>query len=337
VIKLSRELKVGAFAFMGITVLVLGYNFLKGYNLIKGQNKYYVVYENVEGIVKSTQVTINGLNVGQVSDITMLHKGDASKILVTITVTKDIQLPKGTVATISSSDLLGTKILAISLTNNKEILNEGDTLISATEASLSTTISQMVSPLKDKSEQVLVTLDRVLLSMNDIFDSTGTQKLASGIHDFSGTMNHLNNVTERLDKLSTNEFEKLSDMFTHAESIMRNLRNNNEVITKMLKNLSFISDSIAASNLTSTINNVNLVMSDFAITIEKINKGEGSLGKLANDKELYENLNKSSIELNSLMKDMQEYPGRYFAVSVFGNSRATKQDKKRENEKKKTK
>ena len=51
--------------------------------------------------------------------------------------------------------------------------------------------------------------------------------------------------------------------------------------------------------------------------------------------QLYDNLTKSSAELTALMKDMQDYPGRYFAVSVFGNSRADKQDKKREEAKKK--
>ncbi len=335
-LKLSRETKVGIFAFAGIAVFVLGYNFLKGYDLFKGHNKYYVVYKNVDGIVKSTQVTINGLKVGQIEEIGMLNKGDARNILVTMIVSSDIKLPKKTTATISTLDLLGTKVIAISPSNNTEILNDGDTLVAGVEESLSSTISGMVSPLKEKSEQVLVTLDRVLQSMNDIFDSTGTQHLASGINDFSGTLKHLRNVSERLDNLTNDEYDKLKSMFANAESIMQNLKNNNEVISKTLKNLSHVTDSIAASNLTATINNTNKVMAEFSHTLEKINRGEGSLGKLANDDSLYNSLNKTSVELTSLMKDMQEYPGRYFSVSVFGGTkRADKQDKKREEEKKK--
>jgi phospholipid/cholesterol/gamma-HCH transport system substrate-binding protein len=335
-LKLSRETKVGIFAFAGIAVFVLGYNFLKGYDLFKGHNKYYVVYKNVDGIVKSTQVTINGLKVGQIEEIGMLNKGDARNILVTMIVSSDIKLPKETRATISTLDLLGTKVIAISPSNNSEILNDGDTLVAGVEESLSSTISGMVSPLKEKSEQVLVTLDRVLQSMNDIFDSTGTQHLASGINDFSGTLKHLRNVSERLDNLTSDEYDKLKSMFANAESIVQNLKNNNEFISKTLKNLSHVTDSIAASNLTATINNTNKVMVEFSSTLEKINRGEGSLGKLANDDSLYNSLNKTSIELTALMKDMQEYPGRYFSVSVFGGTkRADKQDKKREEEKKK--
>ena len=250
-------------------------------------------------------------------------------------VSSDIKLPKQSKATIISTDLLGTKVISLTLSNNAEFLVNNDTLTSGIEESLTSAISGIVSPLKDKSEKVLVTLDHVLKSMNEIFDSSGTQKLANGINDFSGIMLHVKNITGRMDELSASENDKVKEMFTSAESIMRNLKNSNEVITKTLKNISQISDSLAASNLAATINNTNKVMSEFAVTIEKINKGEGSLGKLANDQQLYDNLNRSSTELTALMKDMQDYPGRYFAVSVFGNSRADKQDKKREEAKKK--
>jgi phospholipid/cholesterol/gamma-HCH transport system substrate-binding protein len=335
-IKISKEAKVGVFAFVGIAVLIIGYNFLKGYSLLEGHSKYYVVYRNVEGIVKSTQVSINGLKVGQIENIEMLHKGDASNILVTLMVNSDIQLPRGTKATISSQDLLGTKVIAVTLSQNSEILESGDTLVAGMEESLSSTISGLVSPLKEKSEQVLVTLDRVLQSMNDVFDSTGTQRLANGINDFSGSLHHIRNISERFDKLTEEEYDKIKIMLANVEAISTNLKNNNEAITKTLKNFSHITDSFAASNLTATINNTNRVMSEFAFTLAKINRGEGSLGKLANDQDLYNNLNKTSVELTALMKDMQDYPGRYFSVSVFGGgSRAEKQDKKREDEKKK--
>ncbi len=333
-IKISKEIKVGVFAFLGVAVFVVGYNFLKGIDFLKANNTYYVVYNNVEGIVKSTQVTINGLAVGQVSDIKMLNRGDASKILLTILISSDIKLPKQTKATITGTDLLGSKVISLNLSTNSEYLNNKDTITAGAEESLTSTISGIVSPLKDRSEQVLATLDRVLKSMNDIFDSSGTQKLSNGINDFSGIMLHVKNITKRLDELSAEENEKVKAMFASAESITRTIKNSNEVITKTLKNISQISDSIAASNLTATINNTNRVMADFALTIEKINKGEGSLGKLANDQQLYDNLTKSSAQLNALMKDMEDYPARYFSVSVFGNSRASKQDKKRKEDKK---
>lgn len=332
--KISREVRVGIFSILGISILILGYNFLRGYSPLKGYNTYYAVYNNVSGIVKSTQVTINGLKVGQVEDIGMLRAGDASKIVVTLIVDQSIKLPNGTKALISSQDLLGTKMIDLQLSESSVILDNKDTLSGEIEESFSSSVSKMMSPLKDKSEQVLVTLDKVLQSMNEVFDSTGTQKLARGINDFSGTLSHLNQISARFDQLTTEEYDKLKDMFEHIEQITRNLKNNNEAIGRSLKNIARITDSVAAADLANTINHTRNVMKEFATTLEKINKGEGSLGKMANDKALYNNLTKSSAELAALLKDMQEYPGRYVSFSVFGgNKRADKADEKRDKDK----
>ncbi|AMS26037.1 hypothetical protein AEM51_02425 [Bacteroidetes bacterium UKL13-3] len=328
--KYTKEIKVGLFAVVGITLLVLGFNFLKGFNPLHGYNKYYVVYNNVSGIVKSSLVTINGLKVGQVESIGMLNEGDPNHLLVTLIVENSIKLPKGTTATISSQGLLGSTDIVIAPASSGLILANKDTLMAGYEESITSSIQKIVTPLKEKSEQVLATLDRVLLSMNDVFDSTGTQKLASGINDFSGTLHNMRNITGRFDKLTEEEYDKLKGMLTNMESITRNLKNNNEAINKALKSVARITDSVASSDLTATINHTRDVMKEFATTLDKVNKGEGSLGKLANDDSLYTNINKTSAELTALMKDMQEYPGRYFTISVFGGSkRATKQDKQR--------
>lgn len=335
ILKYSKEIQVGLFSVVGIALLYLGYNFLRGFNPLLRYNKYYIVYSNVSGVVKSTQVTINGLKVGQVEDVGMLNEGDPTKLVVSVFVDKNIKLPVGTTATITTPAFIGTTDIVITPSNGTTYLNHKDTLMAGYEESLSGTIQKMAAPIKEKSEQVLVMLDKVLASMNDLFDSTGTQKLSSGINDFAGTLHNMRNITGRLDKLTADEYDKLKGMLSNMESITRNLKNNNESITKALKNVSRITDSVAVADLTATINHTRNVMKEFSTTLEKVNRGEGSLGKLANDDSLYIHVNKTSQELSLLLKDMQEYPGRYFTVSVFGGSkRATKQDKKREADKK---
>jgi phospholipid/cholesterol/gamma-HCH transport system substrate-binding protein len=333
--KLSKEVKVGLFAFAGVIVFVLGFNFMMGFDFLKSYSRYYIVYDNAGGLVKSAEVHINGVKLGQVEDVSFINPKDPSKILVTIAINGKIDLPKGTIAEIGSADLLSSKSIKLILGKGPEIHQEKDTLIGGMELGIAESISSMVSPLKEKSEQVLAALDGVLNSMNTIFDSTGTQKLAQGVSDLTGTLSHVKNITNRLDKLTANQEKNLNQMFVHAESILKNLSNNNGVITAALNNIKNISDSLAASDLTSTVNNLNSTLADFHTMLEKINKGEGSIGQLANDKELYTNLNNSSRELSLLLADMQKYPGRYFTISVFGNSkRADKADKKRDNEKK---
>lgn len=334
--KYTKEIKVGLFAVVGLLLLIAGYNFLKGFDPLSGYNKYYVVYNNVNGIVKSTQVTINGLKVGQVEDISMVQKGDPTRLLVTLFVEESIKLPVGTTASITSTGLLGSTDIVIVPAEGTEIYNNKDTLVAAYQESLQGSIQKIVDPIKEKSEKVLVTMDNMLNSLNKIFDSTGSQKLESSIDDFSGTMKNVRNITARFDQLTADEYNSLKGMLNNMEAITRNLKNNNEAIAKAVKNISKITDSVAAADLTATINHTRNVMKEFSTTLDKINRGEGSLGKLANDTSLYSNLNKTSLELNSLMQDMQEYPGRYFSVSVFGGAkRAEKEDKKRNTEKKK--
>jgi phospholipid/cholesterol/gamma-HCH transport system substrate-binding protein len=334
VLKITREVKIGTFVIVGITILLMGYNFLQGFHPLRVYTEYHAVYSNVSGIVKSSQVTINGMKVGQVEEIRMLNAGDPSKILVTFSMVGEVKVPKGSEATIISLDLLGTKVIDIALSNNQEILQKGDTLIGKIEESLTTTISDMVSPLKERSEQALVALDKVLNSMNEVFDSTGTRRLAGSILDVSKSIQNLRSITERIDKLTMDESEKIQTMFSNIESITRNLRNNNEAISKSIKNISKISDTLAAAELAQTIHHTKIVMQEFAIALQKINKGDGTLGKLATDDSLYNNLNSTNIELTALLKDMQEYPGRYFSVSVFGGGkRADKTDKKRKADK----
>ncbi len=334
--KLSKEVKVGIFAFAGIVIFILGFNFMMGFNFLKTYSRYYVVYNNTNGIIKSTQVLINGFKIGQVEEVDLLNPGDASKILVTIAVDGSIKMPKGTTAQISSTDLLGTKALQLRLGTGSTILQPRDTLDASVEEGLAETINNLVSPLKEKSEQVLATLDRVLQSMNSIFDSTGTAKLSNGVDDLTGTLHHVRNITMRLDNLTQNQEGRLNNMFAHTESILLNLKNNNEVLTHSLKNVAKITDSIAASDLKQTISNLNTSLASLHIMLDKVNRGEGTLGQLANNDELYKNLSSSSKELSLLLADMQKYPGRYVTVSVFGGSkRAEKSDKKREQDQKK--
>ncbi len=336
--KYSKEVKVGLFAVIGLALLIAGYNFLKGFNPLHGYHKYYVVYNNVDGVVKSTQVTINGLKVGQVEDIRMLHEGDPSQLIVTLVVESSVKLPTGTSATVATSGLLGSTDIVIHPVEGTQFYANKDTLVAAYQESLQGAIKKIVDPIKEKSEKVLITLDNMLNSMNKLFDSTGTRRLETSINDFAGTMHHVRNVTGRMDQLTEAEYNNLKSMFENLESITRGLRNNNEAIARSLKNVSRITDSVAAADLTATINHTRDVMREFSTTLEKINRGEGTLGKMANDTTLYTNLNTTSEELSALMADMQEYPGRYFNVSVFGGgNRAEKQDKKREEDKKKKK
>ncbi|MCU0422842.1 MAG: MlaD family protein [Bacteroidia bacterium] len=329
-IKLTKEFKVGLFSFGGVVIFILGFNFLMGYSFFKTYARYYVVYDNAGGLIKSTQVQANGIKIGQVEEVTLLNKSDVSKILVTLVIDGNIKLNKGAIAQIASSDLLGTKVINLQNGNSLENHMPEDTLSGNIEEGLAESINNLVSPVKEKSEQVLATLDRVLQSMNTVFDSNGTQRLSKGVEDLAGTLANVRSITQRIDQLTKEEEDRIQLMFAHTESILKNLKQNNEVISLAMKNIKNITDSLAASELKSTINNLNGSLSSLSIMLNKINNGQGSLGQLANNDSLYNNLNNSSKELTNLLVDIQKYPARYITISVFGGGkRANKAEKKR--------
>ena len=89
--KISNETKIGILVVVGVGFLILGYNFLKGKSFLKKEHHIYAVYENIQGLAKSNPVVINGLQVGNISN---LDGGrEVRRIIVTVNLTKDVLIP----------------------------------------------------------------------------------------------------------------------------------------------------------------------------------------------------------------------------------------------------
>lgn len=328
--KITKEAKVGLFVATAITLLYFGYNFLRGKKFFSTYNTYYVVYNNVEGLVPSTAVFVNGFKVGQIEEISMPDMMRTDSILVKIFIQGKIQIKSNSTALITKSGLLDGNVISISFDDKPaEILKDGSYILGAREEDFFTSINNMVSPIKNKSEQVLVTLDKVLSSLRQVFNEKGTQNLTNSVVDLSGALHALRLTSESLNEIVNENGNSISKTLNNVQLVSNTIAKNNEEINRSIKNFATVSDSLAGSNIKATIDNLNKVTHDLADVTAKLNKGDGSLGKMINDKELYDNLNKTTKELNLLMKDMQRYPGRYVNVSVFG-SPAKKAEAKRE-------
>ncbi len=328
--KLSKEAKVGLFVAIAITFLYLGYNFLRGKKLFSSYNTYYAVYNNVEGIATSTAVFVNGFKVGQVEEITMPDMLKTDSIVVKLFIQGRIQIKANSTALITKSGLFDGNVISISFDDKPaDILKDGSFIFGAREEDLFTSINNMVAPIKTKSEHVLVTLDKVLNSLQQVFNEKGTQNLTNSVVDLSGALRALRVTSEQLSAIVNENGNNLTKTINNVHTISNTFAKNNDEINRTIKNFGKLSDSLANSDIKKTIDNLGIVTEQLATITQKMNKGEGTLGKLVNDKELYDNLNKSTKELNLLLKDMQRYPGRYVNVSVFGGPAKTA-DKKRE-------
>ena len=310
--KFSNEARIGILITAALAALLWGLSYLKGKDFFSSNKTYYAVFNDVGGLVKSNPVIMNGFRIGIVDKIefTPDHSG---RLVIKMLVDKKTFVSKDAAAVIFSSDILGQKAMRIDLGVEQQVAGDGDTLRGLLQSSLTEKLGSQVGPLKDKTEHLIESIDTVVTMLHDLFDPQTKDNLRSAIA-------HLNHSVSSLDNMVSSDRGKLNIMFSNLESITTNIKNNNKQLSGILSNLSAITDSLARANFTSTINNANRALGQVADVFAKINRGEGSLGLLVNDKKLYDNLNSSSKDLDELVKDLKANPKRYLHFSVFGKS-----------------
>ena len=307
--KIKKEIKVGLLIIIASGLLFWGLNFLKGNNPFNPKLSYFALYSNVEGLNISSKVTLNGYKIGKVEKISFTP-GNYGNVLVEFSLGQDIKIPDSTVAQIYSLDLMGTKAIQLDFSNHTTFYSVGDTLFSETEQDLKEQVSAQMLPLKLKAEDLMVSIEDAMKVVREIFSVTNKAHIDKSLASLDKTFTTLRHTSTELDSLLSNNRGRLGAIFANVESITSNLKNNNEQINLILKNLSDVSDSLAKSKLLSTINNANKAMESVYNIMAKIERGEGTMGMLINNDSLYNNLNKSSEDLDKLLIDLRENPKR---------------------------
>ncbi len=300
---LSKEVKTGILALVAICLLVYGYSFLKGSSLFSNERTFYVPYKNVAGLALSAPVTVNGHDIGKVKNIDFINKQGG--LIVTFTLDKEFDFSKSSIVEIYSTSFIGGNALAIipDFIDN-EIAKSGDTLTGRIQKGMLETVTSGLKPLEKRIYQTLSGLDTLLYNFNFILNDTTKGNLKEAIASLNKTMASFEGASANLDGLLSENRPKLDNTFSYLETTTGNLAQFSDSLSQVdIKNL--------AATLEETLNGFDSVMS-------KIDNGEGSIGKLINDEELYNNLESASKELEELLRDLKENPKRYVHISVFG-------------------
>jgi phospholipid/cholesterol/gamma-HCH transport system substrate-binding protein len=311
--KISNETKVGALAAIAITLLILGFNFLKGRNLFSNSSRIYAKFDNVDGLAPSNAVMVNGLQIGTVYEIKPADKA-IDTILVTLNMTKDVNIPVNSVAFIRTPPL-GTPEIDITLGNSGTHLKLGDTILTKTTGGLLDGVMKSVDPVLTQVSLVLHSLDSVLDKFSSILDPNTKGNLRNLIANLNKTAENLTVSTEGLNQLLNKETGSVSKTMEHLNSFTDNLAKNNETLTATLQNLKKTSDGLAAGNIEHTLKELD---STSASLHQVLGTTTGSVGALLNEKTLYNNLNSTIRSLNILLDDLKVHPKRYVSISVFG-------------------
>jgi phospholipid/cholesterol/gamma-HCH transport system substrate-binding protein len=323
-VKVSKEFKIGLVVICAVAAFVWGINFLKGSNIFTKKNYLYALYPKIDGLIEASPILVNGFKVGQVSEISLIRLKDTNKVLVKFLITSDVQIPVRSIARSVSADLLGSKAVEIIFSNQKEFAKNGDTLIAALEPGFKQELDKRIAPIQAKAENLIGTMDSVITVVSSILNAKTRDNLDKSIEGVKKAILTLEQTAYKLDDLVGNEKAKISSILSHINNISSDLDKSGKKIDNIISNLSNISDSLAKAQLKSAIDEADRSLKQLNTMITRINEGQGTMGKLAKNDSLYNNLNKSSSDLDKLLKDLRINPERYIHFSVFGRKEKRK-------------
>jgi phospholipid/cholesterol/gamma-HCH transport system substrate-binding protein len=302
-LKLSRELKTGIIVIGGILLFIMGFSFLKSSPIFDNSKTFYAIYPNVGGLQSGTSVSINGFNVGKVINIKFLD--EQGNLLVTFNVSNEFEFSKNSSVELYDTGIIGGKGLQIKpVFDATGLAQSGDTLLTQTRPGITDLAQQKLTPLVRKFESAISGADSVLVNVNSVLDEKTKIELKEVIGGLNTLITSLNGSASSLNTILKDNDEKLNNSFKNFEILTANFAK--------------LSDSLNSAGLGRTLASLESTMASLDKVTQKIESGDGTLGLLMNDKEMYTNLTNASRELDLLLQDFRLNPKRYVNVSVFG-------------------
>ncbi|GAB2977977.1 MlaD family protein [Mucilaginibacter puniceus] len=309
--KLSNETKIGALTAIAITILILGYSYLRGNDVFSGSNRFYAIYQSVDGLAVSKPVLVNGFQIGRVSKMELRDNGHT---VVEFKIDNQYKVPTNTLAKLVSTDLLGGKAIVFELGTGQELAQDKDTL----RADVAGSLAESLQPIQTKAENLMTKLDSSLASINRIMNPNFERNVDRSFESIANSLQTLESTTKKIDALVAGQTGHINGILTNAEAVSLNLKNTTNGLTGVTANFQRFSGDLANSNIKQTLDNANKAVADLQQVMNKINSNNGTLGLLLRDDSLYRNLQYASENLDALFIDIKANPKRYVHFSVFG-------------------
>ena len=302
-LRLTKEIKAGLIVVLGITAVILGFSYLKSNSLLGKSTKLYAVYDHVGGLQSGTAVSLNGFSVGTIDDITFLD--ETGKLMVSFTLITDLPIPTDSKAELYDTSVLGGKGLQIILgTPGSAIAQSGDTLTSIVKIGMTDRITELMEPLEAKVNSAIVETDLLMKNLNQLLDADSQALLRETLNNFSETSASLKVISQNV-----------SENLTANEKVLGTILENTAELTS---NLSSVSQTLNEADLKGLMVDLNESISATKEILAGINNGEGTVGQIFTNQELYVSLTSNLNQLEWLLQDLRLNPKRYLSVSVFG-------------------
>ncbi len=321
---MSRETRIGLLVAVALAVFILGFKYLKGQNVLSSDYLFYAEYSDVDQLLPSNPVLKNGLEIGKVRDVYM-KADDPSKIVVEMNVDGSLNIPKNAKAIIISTGMMGGKAILLdynTVCSGADCAQSEDYLVGQSKG----LIGSLIGDPSDAKAYVDVMTEGVTSMVDSLSENVdSTSEIGKTFATLQATLNNLEKTTTRLDRLMANSTGSLEQTLRSVESLTSNLAANNAKITGILANVDAMTASLNKADMGKTVGIANSTLEEMkkvmksadeavvklSSVMDKANSQDGSLGKLLNDKELYENLNQVSKSITLMTSDIRVNPQRY--------------------------
>ncbi len=305
-ITMKREAKIGIFGVAMILLAWGGIRFLSGLDVFARNVEYVAVYDQVNGVQEASAVMMKGVKVGTVSAIE-LNPAVSDKVAIHLLIKRAYRIPTDSEARIFSDGLMGGKAIEIVLGQATTCLEQGDTIFSSRSRDLMDVAGSELDFFKQKFAVIADDLSRTLNSLNRILEQNTA---------------HLNQTMGNLDRLSgdaadllAREKEHLAEAVAGFSEFATMLGESAPKVDSLLGGVNNLVTKLdqeqVAEKLASTISSLEEVLAE-------IEGGEGTIGRLMSDEQLYKNLVLAGENLALLLEDLKTNPARYVHLSVFG-------------------
>lgn len=290
---ITKEVRIGIAGIIALCILVYGINYLKGINMFKPSSYFYVKFQNVNGLAKSSPVFADGVRVGIVRDI-YYDYNQAENVIVEVELDTELRIPKGSSAELVSELMGGVRMNILLANNPREKYAVGDTI----PGKLNNGMMESVAALMPQIEQMLPKLDSIMISLNNILNN---QSIPATLHSVEKTAANLEVASGQLKVLMGRDIPQLTGK-------LNTIGDNFITISGNLKEIDY---AAMFKEIEQTLANVKMVT-------EKLNSKDNTVGLLLNDPQFYNNLNATTANAASLLEDLKEHPKRYVHFSLFG-------------------
>jgi len=302
---ISNESKVGILAAIGIAMLFIGFNYLKGVNVFSKGTDYHVAYNNSGGLLVGDPVIVDGLSVGRVKSIEL--QDDQTGVDVILNFQETLRIPDDSYALIRGN-LMGEKYVQMIFGTSANLIPGGGLLRGEIETDLANTISQEFKPITDKVKTMLSSMDTAINVLRGIFTEEVQSDFAKSMANIKTTLESFNLSAERVNAFIVKEEGDIESIITDVSSFTQTVSESEDEVKSIVENLKVISDSLKtvewqalAVEFERAADNINTISS-------KISNGEGTMGKLVNDEALYLELTQTLGTLDSVLDAFGKNP-----------------------------